>query len=89
MALHLVVRIVLVGLEKRKVQKLTLIPDGEGEEVCRLLRSCYFQGTMSSMWTLQNLGFPTIFLTYVIMYWDFPQKWYATDMWPNSALFIS
>ena len=49
MALHLVVRIVLVGLEKRKVQKLTLIPDGEGEEVCRLLRSCYFQGTMSSM----------------------------------------
>ena len=29
----------LVGLEKRKVQKLTLIPDGEGEEVCRLLRN--------------------------------------------------
>ena len=22
------------------------------------------------------------------MYWDFPQKWYATDIWPNSALFI-
>ena len=41
MALHLVVRIVSVTgrLEKRKVQKLTSIPDGEGEGVCQLLRN--------------------------------------------------
>ena len=44
MALHLVVHIVSVRAEKRKVQKLTFLLDGEGEGVCGLLRNWLLSG---------------------------------------------
>ena len=44
MAPHLVVHIVLVRAEKRKVQKLTLLLDGKGEGVCGLLKNWLLSG---------------------------------------------
>lgn len=44
MALHLALRIVSVRAEKRKVQKLTLLSDGEGEGMCGLLRNWLLSG---------------------------------------------
>lgn len=44
MALHLVVHIVLVRAQKGKVQKLMLLLDGKGEEVCGLLKNWLLSG---------------------------------------------